>query len=381
MKKRTILALAILVAVTLVACQLSSLVPTAASPTLPLSPTMTLPTASTNLSGDENLLAAIYTQASPSVVTIRAYSANGTGSLGSGWVYSSEGYIVTNNHVIEGATQVEVDFVSGLKVYGTLVGADAHSDLAVIKVDAPASDLRPLALGNSDTLQIGQTVVAIGNPFGLNGTMTTGIVSALGRAIASNVQASGGGYFSEGDIIQTDAALNPGNSGGPLLNLDGEVVGVNAAINTTGYTATGEPVNSGIGFAISINIVKRVIPSLITNGKFDYPYLGISSVDDLTLADIEALGLKSYTGVYVTSLVAGGPADQAGVHAGSQTISTSSYPSGGDLIIAADGQTVLNYDNLMSYLILNKSPGDKIVLTVLRGDQKVDLTLTLAARP
>ena len=380
MKKRTILALAILVAVTLMACQLSSLIPVA-SPTLPVSPTLALPSASADLNGQENLLTALYAQASPSVVAIRAYSANGTGSLGSGWVYSSDGYIVTNNHVIDGATQVEVDFVSGYKAYGKVVGADAHSDLAVIKVDAPASDLRPLALGDSDTLQVGQTVVAIGNPFGLSGTMTTGIISALGRAISSDVQASSGAYYSEGDIIQTDAALNPGNSGGPLLNLNGEVIGVNAAINTSGYTASGEPVNSGIGFAISINIVKRVVPSLIANGKFDYPYLGLSSVDDLALADIEALGLKSYTGVYVTGVVAGGPAEQAGVHPASQTISTSAYPSGGDLIIAADGQPILKFDDLMRYLILNKSPGDQVVLTVLRGEQKLDLTLTLAARP
>ena len=380
MKKRTTLVLAILVAVTLMACQLSSLVPTAA-PTLPAAPTLALPAGSTDLSGQENLLAALYAQASPSVVAIRAYSANGTGSLGSGWIYSSEGYIVTNNHVIDGATQVEVDFISGYKVYGKVVGADAHSDLAVIKVEVPASDLHPLALGDSDTLQVGQTVVAIGNPFGLNGTMTTGIISALGRAISSNVQASGGAYYSEGDIIQTDAALNPGNSGGPLLNLRGEVVGVNAAINTSGYTASGEPVNSGIGFAISINIVKRVVPSLIANGKFDYPYLGISSVDDLALADIEALGLKSFTGVYVTGVVSGGPAEKAGVQAASQTISNSTYPSGGDLIVAVDGQPILNFDNLMRYLILNKSPGDQVVLTVLRGDQRLDLTLTLAARP
>jgi S1-C subfamily serine protease len=315
------------------------------------------------------------------VVAIRAYSANGTGSLGSGWVYSSEGYIVTNNHVVANSTQVEVDFASGFKAYGKVVGADAHSDLAVIKVDVPAAELHPLVVGNSDSLKVGQTVVAIGNPFGLNGTMTTGIISAVGRAISSDVQASSGAYYSEGDIIQTDAALNPGNSGGPLLNLNGEVVGINTAITTSGYTASGEPVNSGIGFAISINIVKRVVPSLIANGKFDYPYLGLSSVDDLPLADIEALGLKSFTGVYVTGVVVGGPAEQAGVHAASQTISASSLRSGGDLIIAVDGQTVLNFDNLMRYLILNKSPGDQVVLTVLRGDQKVDLTLTLAARP
>jgi S1-C subfamily serine protease len=233
MKKRTTLALAILVAVTLVACQLTSLVPTA-TPTLSAAPTLALPAGSTDLSGQENLLTALYAQVSPGVVAIRAYSANGTGSLGSGWVYSSEGYIVTNNHVVANSTQVEVDFASGFKAYGKVVGADAHSDLAVIKVDVPAAELHPLVVGNSDSLKVGQTVVAIGNPFGLNGTMTTGIISAVGRAISSDVQASSGAYYSEGDIIQTDAALNPGNSGGPLLNLNGEVVGINTAITTSG---------------------------------------------------------------------------------------------------------------------------------------------------
>jgi 2-alkenal reductase len=195
------------------------------------------------------------------------------------------------------------------------------------------------------------------------------------------VQATTGGYYSSGDIIQTDAALNPGNSGGPLLNLNGEVVGVNSAIRTTGYTDTGEPVNSGIGFAISINIVRRVVPSLIANGRFEYPYLGISTSDNLALMDIEALGLQSNTGIYVTSVVPGGPAEQAGVLAASQTISTSGLRAGGDLIIAVDGTPVQWFDDLMRYLILNKAPGDTVVLTVLRGSEQVDLTLTLAARP
>jgi S1-C subfamily serine protease len=334
-----------------------------------------------DLVNQESRLMTLYTQVSPGVVAIRAYASNGTGSLGSGWVYSGDGYIVTNDHVVTGAAKVEVDFPSGYKTYGTVVGADPHSDLAVIKVSAPASELHPLTLGDSSTLQPGQIVVAIGNPFGLNGTMTTGIVSAVGRAITTDVQASTGGYYSSGDIIQTDAALNPGNSGGPLLNLNGEVVGVNSSIRTTGYTDTGEPVNSGIGFAISINIIKRVVPKLIADGKFDYPYLGISTSDNLTLADIEALGLKSNTGIYVTGVVLGGPAEQAGIRAASQAISSSGLKAGGDLIIAVDGTPVQWFDDLMRYLILNKAPGETVVLTVLRGDQKVDLTLTLAARP
>jgi S1-C subfamily serine protease len=381
MKKRLLpVTFVSVLAVTLMACQFTSLIPTQAvqTPQPTLAP---LPSGTVDLVSEESRLTALYARVSPGVVAIRAYSANGSGSLGSGWVYSADGYIVTNDHVVAGADTVEVDFSSGYKTYGTVIGEDAHSDLAVIKVDVPAAELHPLTLGDSSTLQPGQMVVAIGNPFGLNGTMTTGIVSAVGRAITSDVQASSGGYYSSADIIQTDAALNPGNSGGPLLNLNGEVVGVNSSIRTSGYTDTGEPVNSGIGFAISINIVKRVVPKLISDGKFDYPYLGLSTTDNLLLADIEALGLQSNTGIYVTGVVIGGPAEQAGVHAASQTISSSGLKAGGDLIIAVDGISVQWFDDLMRYLILNKEPGDTIVLTVLRGSEQVDLTLTLGKRP
>ena len=208
--------------------------------------------------------------------------------------------------------------MSGYKVYGNVVGTDLDSDLAVIKVDAPAEELHPVPLGDSSGLQVGQTVVAIGNPFGLSGTMTVGIVSALGRTLDSAHTTPGWDFFTAGDIIQTDAAINPGNSGGPLFNLNGEVIGVNRAIRTTNFTDTGEPINSGIGFAISVNIVKRVVPVLITDGKYDYPYLGMSSLDDMTLQIIEALGLKSFTGAYVTTVVPGGPADKAGIKAGTR---------------------------------------------------------------
>jgi 2-alkenal reductase len=381
MKKRLLpVTFVSMLAVTLMACQFTSLIPTQSvqTPQPTLAP---LPSGTVDLVNEESRLTTLYVRVSPGVVAIRAYASNGTGSLGSGWVYSGEGYIVTNDHVVTGASKVEVDFPTGYKTYGTVVGADPHSDLAAIKVSVPASELHPLTLGDSSTLQPGQIVVAIGNPFGLNGTMTTGIVSAVGRAITSDVQASSGGYYSTGDIIQTDAALNPGNSGGPLLNMNGEVVGVNSSIRTTGYTDTGEPVNSGIGFAISINIIKRVIPKLIADGKFDYPYLGISTSDNLTLAAIETLGLKSNTGIYVTGVVPGGPAEQAGVRAASQAIGSNGLQTGGDLIVAVDGTPVQWFDDLMRYLILNKAPGDTVVLTVLRGDQKVDLTLTLAARP
>jgi 2-alkenal reductase len=193
----------------------------------------------------------------------------------------------------------------------------------------------------------------------------------------------GGGYYSNADIIQTDTALNPGNSGGPLLNLNGEVVGINSAIETTGYTTSGEPLNSGIGFAISINTVKRIVPSLIETGKFEYAYLGISSRDDLPLTVIEALGLKSTSGAYVTNVTPGGPSDLAGIQAGAQPLDLAGYQAlnkGGDLVVAIDGQPVVTFDDMIRYLALHKSPGDTVTLTVLRGDQQLEIPVVLGKR-
>lgn len=329
----------------------------------------------------EETLASLYERVSPSVVAIRAFHAKGSDALGSGWVYDEEGHIITNYHVVEDADEVEVDFPSGLKVIGKVIGVDKDSDLAVIEVSAPKSELRPLPLGDSDQLKVGQTVVAIGNPFGLRGTMTVGVISALGRTLPSMKEAPGGGTFVAGDIIQTDAALNPGNSGGPLLNLKGEVVGVNRAIRTEGYTLEGEAVNSGIGFAVSVNMVKRVVPVLIREGYYAYPYMGISAIDELSLREIEILGLKAYTGAYVVKVVPGSPADRAGVRAGKTPTEIEDVNAGGDLIIAVDGQPILTYDDLIRYLFTHKSPGDTIVLTVLRGEEQLDLTLRLTERP
>ena len=326
---------------------------------------------------DDGSLASLYARSLPGVVTLRVTSADSSG-VGSGFVFNSSGHIVTNYHVVEGATDVEVDFSSGYKTYGTVVGTDLDSDLAVVKVDVPGDELIPLPLGDSDQLRVGQTVIAIGNPFGLSGTMTTGIVSALGRTLDSLNDAPSGGFFTAGDIIQTDAAINPGNSGGPLFNISGEVVGINRAIRTTNSTLSGEPVNSGIGFAISINIVKRVVPSLIENGYYDYPYMGISSVSDLSLQSIEALGLDRYTGAYVTSVSPGSPAEEAGVLGAS---GESVLPTGGDLIIGIDGVEVAQFDGLLKYLINNKAPGDVVVLTVVRDGEEMDIEMTLGKRP
>lgn len=369
------------------ACQLTSYLPTSGIGSIPTATMQaSQPLTITNLSAEGDQFVTIYKDVNPGVVSIKTYDSTGAGlGLGSGWVYSSDGYIVTNNHVVDGAAKLEVDFPSGFKTYGTVKGTDAHSDLAVIQVNAPAGDLKPLKLGDSSQLSVGQIVVAIGNPFGLDSTMTTGIISALGRALPSTVSAgTNGGYFSSSDIIQTDAALNPGNSGGPLLNLNGEVVGINQSIRTTGTSTTGDPLNSGIGFAISINIAKRVVPSLIQTGKFIYPYLGITTLDvfdQLSLDEITKLGLSQFTGAYVTSVNAGGPAAKAGVIASNNDPTATDVLPGGDLIIAIDGHPVLRFDDLIGYLYSQKSPGDTAILTVLRGTKKVDLTLTLAARP
>jgi len=325
-------------------------------------------------------LVALFQTVNPGVVAIKTIGAQG-GSLGSGFVYDELGHIVTNYHVVEGSRQVEVDFISGFKVYGTVVGTDLDSDLAVVKVEAPASELYPLPLGDSDALQVGQTVIAIGNPFGLNSSMTLGIVSALGRTLDSMHTSTNGGVFTAGDIIQTDAAINPGNSGGPLFNLNGEVVGINRAIRTVNSTDSGEPLNSGIGFAVSSNIVKRVVPVLIEKGQYDYPFLGISSMDELTLPVIEALGLKSQVGAYVTLVIPDGPADKAGIVAGTKQTSIDGLLAGGDLITAIDGRPIKTFDELLRYLLTNKSPGDTIVLTILRGEETVDITITLDKRP
>jgi 2-alkenal reductase len=264
---------------------------------------------------------------------------------------------------------------------GTVIGTDTDADIAVIDVNAPAQEIHPLPIGDSSTLLVGQPVVAIGNPFGLSGTMTLGIISGLGRTQPAHASPDGG-FFSTADIIQTDAAINPGNSGGPLFNLSGEVIGVNQSIRTENVNEiTGNAVNSGVGFSISINLVKRIIPALISDGSYEYPYLGISSNSDLGLAEVEALGLPQFTGAYVVSVVPGGPAEQAGILAGTQASGIEGLNAGGDLIIAFDGRPIRTFDELLSYLVTNKSPGDTVVLTVLRDGQTVDITVTLGERP
>jgi S1-C subfamily serine protease len=327
----------------------------------------------------EELLVGIYKRVNPGVVAIQVLT-DTWDAAGSGFVYDTEGHIITNYHVVEGISDLEVDFSSGYKVRGEVIGEDLDSDLAVIKVDVPPEELHPLPLGDSSQLQVGQTVVAIGSPFRFNGTMTTGIVSSLGRTLASIREAPGGDFFTAGDLIQTDAAINPGNSGGPLLNLDGEVIGINRAIRTFNFTAQEDPLNSGIGFAVAINIAKRVVPSLISEGFYDYPYLGITSLSDISLLQQEALQLPQTGGAYVATVSPDSPAERAGLRGGIGSDEIR-IPTGGDLIIAIDGIPVQDFNDMLSYLIQQKSPGDVVRLTVIRGNDEIEVDLTLDKRP
>jgi len=329
----------------------------------------------------QDALVSLYNNVNPGVVSIQVITNSGA-ALGSGFVVDKAGHIVTNYHVVEDATSVEVDFVSGLKVYADVIGVDLDSDIAVIKVDVAEDELYPLTIGDSSQVSVGQTVVAIGNPYGLSGTMTVGIVSARGRTLDSIRQTTEGNYFSAADLIQTDATINPGNSGGPLLNLNGEVIGINRAIQTSGTSVTGDGISTGIGFAVSSNILSQVLPSLMKGETYAYPYLGMSFFPaSLSLTDAEIFGLSETSGAYILDVVSGGPADQGGLRAGTIPTQYQYYYGGGDLIVAADGVEIVQFSDLLNYMMLNKHPGDEIVLTVVRGDQILDLTVTLGERP
>jgi S1-C subfamily serine protease len=395
--KHTLPVLAAVAVVTLatLACSLVSPAPTVGIQQVPSAPvTSSQPPiavqAPVNPDASQDAFVALYQRVIPGVVIIKVSSQQGE-AMGAGFVYDAAGHVVTNFHVVDGATdnKVEVDFMDGYKAYATIVGTDLDSDLAVLNTQAPASEFHPLTLADSDKVAIGQTVIAIGNPFRYLGSMSVGVISGLHRTLQSEHATPGGGQpFTAGDLLQTDTAINPGNSGGPLFNLNGEVVGVNRAIETADYSATGQPVNSGVGFSVSSNIIKRVVPVIIQSGKYDYPYLGISSVSlgnpsqgGLSLDEINALGLKQFTGTYVTEVAANGPAAQAGIRPGTQQTSVQGLLAGGDLIVAIDGHPVNEYDDLISYLITHKSAGDTIVLTVIRDGQKQDINLTLGKRP
>ena len=308
----------------------------------------------------------LYQQANPAVVFIIVPP---LGS-GSGFVYSDEGYIVTNNHVIDIGQEYEVVFASGERRSAELVGKDVDSDLAVIKVEQLPDSVTPLPVESSADLQVGQFVAAIGNPFGEQGSMSLGIISGLDRSLSSARETDAGSSYSLPEVIQTDAPINPGNSGGPLLNLEGEVVGVNSAIATT----TGA--NTGVGFSIPSDAVLRIVPSLISDGSYDYPYMGVSFDGEITLDDQALYGISQTQGAYVVSVTAGGPGDLAGL-----TAANPSSGRGGDLIVDIDGVSIDDFGDLNSYLVFSTSVGQTIQITALRNGEEVTISLTLGARP
>lgn len=312
----------------------------------------------------EDALTSVYQSANPAVVYIIA----SPGGSGSGFVYRDDGTIVTNNHVISGGTTIEVVFANGERQQARLVGADIDSDLAVLQVDRLPDGVKALPLAEFDSLQVGQFAIAIGNPFGEQGSMSLGIISALGRSLPSQ-RASSGSTYSLPQVIQTDAPINPGNSGGPLLNLNGEVIGVNSAIASTTGT------NSGVGFAIPVQAVRQIVPSLIANGRYVYPYMGAGFLDEISLSTQSLYGLSQTQGAYVLSVTPGSPAARAGL------IAASSSGRGGDLIIAIDNQAINNFADLNSYLVFHTSVGQRIEITVLRNGQTLTLPLTLGERP
>jgi len=319
-------------------------------------------------------LVELFEKSEESVVKIkveRIGSATDTGGVGSGFVYDNLGHIITNAHVVDGANKTTVTFLDGSQYSAEIIGEDRFTDIAVIKVSEKPRLLHPLQMGDSSLLQVGEQVAAIGNPFGLSGSMTSGIVSGMGRLIATPDTA-----FSIPDVIQTDAAINPGNSGGPLLNMKGQVIGINTAIQSI----TGEFV--GIGFAVPSNTVSKIVPALIEDGKYHHPWIGIVGKDiDPDLARV--LELKQTKGFLIITVVDGSPADKAGLKGVSETqvIDGKEYPVDGDIIISVDDKEVRKISDILIHLQREKSVGDEMVLGVLRDGEFLHITLELVERP
>ncbi len=312
----------------------------------------------------------IYERVKDSVVMVRTVGQL-TSSIGTGFVYDAKGHIVTNYHVVAGGGQIYVSFLDGTMLSATLVGYDVDTDLAVLRIEPPSDlQLRPLPLGDSRALRIGDPVIAIGNPFGLQGSVTVGIVSQKSRLLPSDR-----GYLIPG-VIQIDAAINPGNSGGPLLNYRGEVVGVTTAIETTTGTF------SGVGYAIPSSIVARVVPVLIEKGRYSHSYLGISG-KELNSLVAERAGIPVKSGFLVETVSNNSPASRAGLRGGNTriTVAGESYLIGGDVIVAIDGHPISSLDDLLTYLVENTSPGDRVVLTVIREGRVVNVPVVLGERP
>ena len=294
--------------------------------------------------------------------------------LGSGFVYDDNGHIITNHHVVSGGgNRLDVTFPDGIVYRASLIGSDPSADIAVLYVEeAPKEKLLPLSLADSSKVRVGERVAAIGNPFGLSGSLSNGIVSGVGRQIPAEEEEG----FTIPDIIQTDAPINPGNSGGPLLNMRGEVIGINSAIfSTTGQFA-------GVGFAIPSNTIAQVMPSLITTGSYQHPWLGVAG-RDMTPGIADRLGLDEPRGFLVMDVVAGSPAEKAGIQRGNEDTVIDGIPIklGGDVIIAVDNNTVRKIDDILAYVEMKKSVGDDLKLTILREGQTMEVIATLAARP
>ena len=346
---------------------------------------------------EERLLVDIYKRVNPAVVHIRVIRPVDLGRLelpsdpenpeqppeefyeqgtGSGFLIDREGHIVTNNHVVEDAVELQVSFSDGTVVRAQVVGTDPDSDLAVIKVDLPAAvrNVQPLQLGDSEALEIGQRAIAVGNPFGLRGTLTTGIISALGRSLPlGRDSAAIGSRFAIPELIQTDAAINPGNSGGPLLDSQGRVIGVNNAY---------DPGVFGVGFAIPVNTIKRVVPRLIADGRYVYPWLGISGTD-VSLEVIEEMDLPVQRGAIVLQVTPDSPADKAGLRGSSSTVQKlgREIEIGGDVIIAIADHQVLQFEDLLAYIVSHTEVGQSVKLTIIRDGRQGQVTVVLAERP
>jgi S1-C subfamily serine protease len=336
---------------------------------------------------DSLTLTDLFEETQQSVVQVSGISSEDNpflgASLGSGFIYDNNGHIITNYHVIAGSNpeDISITFIDGTVYRARVIGTDQYSDFAVLHVeeDVPPEKLIPLPLGNSSALQVGQEVVAIGNPFGLSGSMTEGIVSGLNRLIPvyqdpfSDVAAPA---FSIPDVIQTDAAINPGNSGGPLLDMQGEVVGINSAIfSTTGGFA-------GVGFAVPSNTIAKIAPILIESGTFQHPWLGVSGID-MTPEIAEAIGLGEPRGFLVIETAPGGPAAIAEVQGGTTPMQLGGreIALGGDVILAIDDREVRKIDDVLGYLQQAKEVGETVTLTVWRDGQIIEIPVTLGARP
>ena len=315
----------------------------------------------------------IFEKAEPGVVrvnTIQNQTVNETGGVGSGFVFDKMGHIITNAHVVEGSTKTIVTFLDGRSYNAEIIGVDEYTDIGVIKVNADLKLLQPLSLGDSSNLNVGEPIAAIGNPFGLSGSMTSGIVSQMGRLLPS-----GSGY-SIPDVIQTDAAINPGNSGGPLLNMRGNIVGINTAIQST----TGE--FTGVGFAIPSQTVAKIVPILIDEGEYKHPWIGISGRDiDPDTANV--LGLKDALGFLIITVVENSPAADAGLIGSDKIIEVDGkeYSIGGDIIVAVDGMDVRKIDDILVHLQREKTVGDEMNLEILRDGRTTNVTIILQERP